>query len=112
MNYLLLQKPIVQVFLIINNTSYEYINNMSGLEKCNGEKSFRLREFGTKYKNLGRLETCYDGYWGSVCDDIDYVNQLIVPSAKVACKELGYYNVVKGLICCLCNYIILRCISS
>ena len=63
------------------------------MEKCTGEKPFRLREFGT---NIGRLETCYEGYWGSVCDDIDYVNQVLLPSATIACKELGFSNVLQG----------------
>lgn len=42
-------------------------------------------------ENVGRLEMCYDGYWGSVCRD--YADQR---AASVACKELGYNDVVKG----------------
>ena len=31
---------------------------------------------------FGRLEICYDGYWGSVCDD--YADSV------TACKQLGH----------------------
>ena len=34
---------------------------------------------------LGRLEVCYNGYWGSVCDDL--ANNM---TADVACKQLGH----------------------
>ena len=33
---------------------------------------------------LGRLEVCYNGYWGSVCDHFAY------NVADVACRQLGY----------------------
>lgn len=38
------------------------------------------------YNNtFGRLEVCYDGHWGSVCDDLaDSV------TAEVACRQLGH----------------------
>ena len=31
-----------------------------------------------------------------MCDDIDIFNQVLMPSARVACKELGYSGVLKG----------------
>ena len=34
---------------------------------------------------LGRLEVCYDGYWGSVCDD--FATKV---TADVACRHLGH----------------------
>ena len=34
---------------------------------------------------VGRLEICYDGYWGSVCDD--YADDVV---ADVACRQLGH----------------------
>ena len=34
---------------------------------------------------LGRLEVCYDGYWGSVCNDL--ANNM---TALVACRQLGH----------------------
>ena len=33
----------------------------------------------------GRLEVCYDGYWGSVCRDNDRT------IAGVVCRQLGYF---------------------
>ena len=34
---------------------------------------------------VGRLEVCYNGYWGSVCNDFAGPD-----TAAVACRQLGY----------------------
>ena len=44
----------------------------------------RLTHFGMDTK--GRLEVCYDGYWGSVCRDYYSDNTI----AGVVCRQLGY----------------------
>ena len=38
-----------------------------------------------KTKNTGRLQICYNGRWGSVCDDL-----FGDVDASVACRQLGY----------------------
>ena len=50
---------------------------------------FRLTSLGleTGQGVLGRLEICYNGHWGSMCDD--HINDA---TAAIACRELGYYN--------------------
>ena len=63
-----------------------------GNEACNSLYSLRLNSFGKNGNNFGRLEMCYDGYWGSVCNDYAFDN-----TAKVACNELGYNETVKGM---------------
>ena len=62
------------------------------VERCSDNGTLRLNKFRNDLQNFGRLEICYEGYWGSVCDDIDFINQLSLPSLLVACKELGYSN--------------------
>ena len=53
-------------------------------EPCNQTGDLNLRNIIGE-ENVGRLEICYDGYWGSICDDLatDTV-------ATVACHILGY----------------------
>ena len=61
-----------------------------------GNESFRLAPLGPGTdENIGRLEMCYNGYWGSVCDDVDKYSFRLT-SAMVACRELGYSNVLRG----------------
>ena len=55
-------------------------------DPCNDTGTIRLslipsNDTGT----LGRLEVCYDGYWGSVCD---YTPDKV--TADVACRQLGH----------------------
>jgi hypothetical protein len=71
-----------------NNVAVAYC---SGNSQCNETGVLRITHLGTKTDILGRLEMCYNGYWGTVC--IHYTNDL---TAAVACRKLGYYNVVKG----------------
>lgn len=59
-----------------------------GFESCTAPgKGVRLTKFG---ENVGRLEVCYEGYWGSVCDDIDF------NTAAVACREVTSSEIVSG----------------
>ena len=60
------------------------ILSISDVTLCNETGDVRLTHFGRDTK--GRLEVCYDGYWGSVCRDY-YSNNII---AGVVCKQLGY----------------------
>ena len=57
---------------------------ISDVTLCYETGDVRLRPFGMDTK--GRLEVCYDGYWGSVCKD-DYSDDTI---ATVVCRQLGY----------------------
>ena len=65
----------------------------SGIERCPGNETVRLRELDRNMgSNVGRLEICYNGYWQSVCKH----NATGPTSAIVACRELGYSNLLKG----------------
>ena len=62
---------------------YNYTDN----EPCNKTGDLILRsivDFIGK-EIVGRLEICYDGYWGSICG-----YQFSDTVAIVACKNLGY----------------------
>ena len=50
---------------------------------CSERGAVRLTH--SNIDSLGRLEVCYDGYWGSVCDDSANVS-----IAAVVCRQLGY----------------------
>ena len=66
----------------------------TGDERCNNTEQFRQRRLSetSLQENTGRLEMCYNGYWGTVCRDYtDY------RTAMVACRILGYTDVVKGI---------------
>ena len=45
----------------------------------------QLRLGGTSTPRQGRVEMCYEGQWGTVCDDLWGTND-----AKVACRQLGH----------------------
>lgn len=44
-----------------------------------------VRLVGSNNPLKGRVETCYDGVWGTVCQ-----NSWSTPDATVVCRQLGY----------------------
>ena len=60
----------------------------SDVDPCNDTGIVRLSSitYNNNYSDtLGRLEVCYNGYWGTVCDN--YQDRI---TADVACQQLGY----------------------
>ena len=47
-------------------------------------KNGEVRLYASDTAEGGRLEVCYDGIWGAVCNE-----QWTVTDAKVACNQLG-----------------------
>ena len=78
------------------------------VESCLVDGSVRLVNGSTKQE--GRVEVCYNGVWGSVCDE-----GWDSTDGHVVCQQLGYIRQGKGL-CCItylkctivCVYLFLR----
>ena len=73
---------------------YLFIYSISDVTLCNETGDVRLTHFGMDTK--GRLEVCYDGYWGSVCRDY-YSDDTI---AAVVCRKLGYFAAGQWIATC------------
>ena len=69
------------IWLLVNSHFF-----FSEIQPCNDTELIRLSPIPSNDSNtLGRLEICYDGYWGSICD---YSPD--GATADVACRDLGY----------------------
>ena len=57
----------------------------AAISECHANGSVRLYQDKPTMENMGTVEVCYGGYWGSVCsvswDNFD---------AQVICKYLGF----------------------
>ena len=71
---------IIDYYLIIILSLWLYC-----IVNCSSETAIRLVDGAIETE--GRLEVCYNGQWGTVCD----VNFWIA-DGKVACNQLGFAN--------------------
>ena len=73
---------------------YLYVQTISPTEllPCNETGSVRLT--GSSLDHIGRVEVCYDGHWGTVCDD-----SATNATAHVVCRQLDHAALGMHYIC-------------